>query len=450
MRRVAIAALTLVLAVLASTAARAEAAGTDGWTRISQGAVNLVAVPALARTADGSLHVAYVTDVGTGNSAQQATLTRAGSLGGTATIAAGWTDIDYRPRLLVAGGLLHAVLGGRQTGADTGRLYDTTSATGQTWSTPVTVGGTSASEAAATVLPDGRLLTAQAISSGLALRAGATASTLATPGHAANASLVMTGGALYVGYAVLDTAPGIYVRQIDPTTLAAIGPAMLAPGSATGGAIVFTAEPTPLVARPGGGVWTAYCLGYPTCHATAVWRVGSAAPLTLPSAADRPHVALSTTAGGRLWVTWNRTRTTLSAARSNTAATAFGAVRTLPLPYGAVYALAADGRLGPLDAVVNAGQGIFARRIEPGLSMKAKPRHWKHTRSATVKVKVTDAGSPVRHAKVKARGKGLTAHCTTHRKGTCTLHLRASKKGRVSLTATKKSYAAATGTLKRR
>jgi hypothetical protein len=450
MRRVwAIAALALALV---GTTAPAQAAGANGWTRVSQGAVGLVAVPGLARTGDGVLHVAYVTDVGTGNSAQQATLTRAGALGGTATIAASWTRIDDDPRLVVAGGLLHAVLGGQQTGTDTGRLYDTASATGLSWTPAVAVDDSDASAGtAAAVLPDGRLLTARAGSGGIALRAGATTSTLATPGHAANASLVVAGGAVYVAYTVLDTAPGIYVRQVDPTGLAAVGPALLAPGSAAGNAIVFTAESTPLVAQPDGSVWTAYCLGYPTCHATAVWRVGSATPLTLPSAADRPHVALSTTADGRLWVAWNRTRTTLSAARSNAAGTTFGAVRTVPLPYDAVYALAADGRLGPLDAVVNAGQGIFGRRIEPGLSLKAKPKHWKLTRPAKVKVKVTDAGAPVKHAKVKAKGKGVKARCTTHRKGTCTLHLRASaKKGKVVLTAKKHAYAAATGRLKRK
>jgi hypothetical protein len=445
----AIGALALALT---GTAAPAQAAGTDGWTRISQGAVNLVALPDLARTADGTLHVAYVTDVGAGNSARQVGLTRAGALGGTATIAAGWARLDDDPQLVAGGGLLHAVLGGRQTGADPGHLYDSTSADGLTWSDAVAVDDTDASSGtAAAVLPDGRLLTARAGAGGIALRAGATASTLATPGHAANASLVVAGSALYVAYAVLDTAPGIYVRQLDPVTLAAVGPAALAPGSATGDALVFTAEPTPLVARPDGSVWTAYCLGYPTCHATAVWRVGSPTPLTLPSAADQPHVALSTTAGGRLWVAWNRTRTTLSAARSDTAATRFGAIRTLRLPYDAVYALAGDGRLGPLDAVVNAGQGIFTRRVEPGLSMRAKPRHWKHTRPARVKVTVTDAGRPVRHAKVKAKATGLTARCTTHQKGTCTLRLHATaKKGKVTLTAKKKSYAAATGKLRRR
>jgi hypothetical protein len=450
MRRAwAIAALALALA---GTATPAQAVGANGWTRISQGAVGLVAVPGLARTGDGALHVAYVTDVGTGNSAQQATVTRAGSLGGTATIAAGWTRLDDDPRLVVAGGLLHAVLGGQRTGADTGHLYDTASATGLSWSPVVAADDSDASAGtAAAVLPDGRLLTARTGPGGLVLRAGATTSTLATPGHAANATLVVAGGAVYVAYAVLDTAPGIYVRRLDPTSLAAIGPATLAPGSATGSAIVFTAEPTPLVARPDGSVWTAYCLGYPACHATAVWRIGSPTPLTLPSAADQPHVALSTTADGRLWVAWNRTRTTLSATRSNAAGTTFGAVRTLPLPYDAVYALAADGRLGPLDVVVNAGQGIFSQRIEPGLSVRARPKHWRHTRSAKVKVKVTDAGAPVKHAKVKAKGKGVKARCTTHKKGTCTLHLRASaKKGKVVLTAKKKSYAAATGKLKRK
>lgn len=448
-RAYAIGALALALA---GTTAPAQGAGTNGWTRVSRGAVDLVSLPALARTADGSLHVAYVTDVGTGNSAQQATLGRAGSLAGTATIAAGWTTIDDDPRLVPAGGVLHAVLGGRQTAADVGHLYDATSGDGVTWSTAVAVddSATSAGTAAA-VLPDGRLLTARATSGGIALRAGATTSTLATPGHAANAGLVVAGGAVYVAYAVLDTAPGIYVRRLDATTLAPVGPATLAPGSSTGNAMVLTAESTPLVARPDGSVWTAYCVGYPTCHATAVWRVGRAAPLTLPSAADRPHVALSTTADGRLWVAWNRTGTTLSAARSNTAATRFGAVETVPLPYDAAYALAADGLLGPLDAVVNAGQGIFSRRIEPGLSVQARPKHWRHTRSAKVKVKVTDAGAPVKHAKVKAKGTGIKARCTTHKKGTCTLHLRASaKKGKVVLTATKKSYAAATGKLKRR
>lgn len=454
-RAIILPALALALAsASAAVAAPAQAAGSNGWTRISQGAVDIIAVPGLARTADGDLHVGYVTEVGTGHSAQQVTLGPTDAVGGTSTIAARWPALNYDPKLVVSGGLLHAVLGGQRTTADTGRLYASTSSTGATWSAPTAIDTDDRSEGTAAVaLPSGAILTARPGLSGIVLRAGATTATITPVSNAYDANLVVARGAVYLAYVLVDKVPGVYVQRIDPTTLKPIGAAARAPGSATGGSLVFTAagEPTPLVARADGSVWTAYCVGYPTCHATAVWRVGAAAPLSLPSSTQDPHVALSTTAGGRLWVAWNGSGSTLSAARSDTGATRFGAVRTVALPYDSVYALAADGTRGPLDAVVNAGQGIFAQRILPGLSVKAKPKHWKHARATAVKVTVTDAGAPVRHAKVKAKGKGVKARCTTHKLGRCTLHIKGSvKKGKVTLTAHKASYAVATKKLTRK
>ena len=64
------------------------------------------------------------------------------------------------------------------------------------------------------------------------------------------------------------------MQQVTPT----LGTKQLVPESSTGGKAIAPSQRTPIVARAGGGVYVAYCSGYPTCTRVLVWKVGSTTP----------------------------------------------------------------------------------------------------------------------------------------------------------------------------
>jgi hypothetical protein len=151
----------------------------------------------------------------------------------------------------------------------------------------------------------------------------------------------------------------------------------------------------------GDGVWIAYSsgsnefLGRP-----ALWRFGAPQPKLLSSKKGARFTSVAAAPGGRLWVFWAR-RDVLCATRSNSKVSRFGRVVSLKPPKGAstIFSLAGDGARGPLDllALVQKGgvPGNWHQRLLPGLTLTAK-----QGKGAKVVVKVTDAGDPVKGAKV--------------------------------------------------
>ncbi len=118
-------------------------------------------------------------------------------------------------------------------------------------------------------------------------------------------------------------------------------------------------------------------------------------------------IGISAGPSGRLWVFYRR-GSRLYATRSNTKATRFGEIVSVPTLSGApqLLNLVGEGSRGPLDLVAvfrNAsGSSLWHRRLLPGLSLSAKVSG--HTVTATV----TDAGAKVKGAKVKLAGKSST------------------------------------------
>jgi hypothetical protein len=140
---------------------------------------------------------------------------------------------------------------------------------------------------------------------------------------------------------------------------------------------------------------------------------------------------------GRIWVIWGDDNG-VAVTRSNKAVTRFEPIqRTRPDSAG-LLRLSGDGRLGPLDLLVDQipngnpipPSGTFYARVLPQLSAKAKVKKHKLT------VKVTDAGDAVAGAKVKAAGK----KATTNAKGTAVLKLSPKTKGKLAVTVTKTGY----------
>jgi hypothetical protein len=150
-------------------------------------------------------------------------------------------------------------------------------------------------------------------------------------------------------------------------------------------------------------------------------------------------VSVAAAPTGRLWLFWKK-QGTVFAARTNKAATKFGALRKIKVPGGAgatIFNIAGEASRGPLDllALVDPPSGPLAnyhQRILPGLTLKAS-----HKKNGQTAVKVTDAGQPVAGAKVKVKGDGTK---TTGKGGTVAFSL---AEGKHKVTATKKGYAAA-------
>lgn len=219
------------------------------------------------------------------------------------------------------------------------------------------------------------------------------------------------------------------MRQILPS----LGPARLAPKALARGSFVAPDHRTPLVAREGGGVYLAYCSGYPSCTQVLLWRIGGGARL-IARGPNIQDVNLTRGPDGRLWVIWqDGTRRQLYAARTNKPANRVGAVVTLGPPprTTSIWDVFGEGSLGPLDLLAHVTTGgslaTWHRQVLPGLSLSCTVRRKRVT--CTVK----DAGDPVAKATVKVGGKTGT----TGARGTASTTLRS---GLHRATATRRGY----------
>jgi hypothetical protein len=207
-----------------------------------------------------------------------------------------------------------------------------------------------------------------------------------------------------------------------------------------------TVTRTPIVARSGaGGFYVAYPVGYPSPTQVRLWRVGAASSTLIARAKGNPSVAIAADGAGRLWVAWSAGTfgsKRVLARRSNRAATVFGAPVSAGVAKGAssVAALDADATGAALDVLAlfgigtQSGGATFARRVLPGLTLRATPRKLP-ARAVTVTFTVTDAGDPVAGATVRAGGRSDV----TDAKGKATLTLG----GKATARATARGYTAA-------
>jgi hypothetical protein len=151
-------------------------------------------------------------------------------------------------------------------------------------------------------------------------------------------------------------ALGYWVDRILPSQSAPIE----APGSAaTAQQNNQPLEPVAITARPGGGVYMAYCTATSTqqCGHIDLWKVGSSSVKVVPGSHNSrsTRVALAADPQGRLSVIWyDATKNVIHAVRTNTSATAFGAIRTIkppPKTFG-FNSIQAQGSSGRLDVLI--------------------------------------------------------------------------------------------------
>jgi hypothetical protein len=188
-----------------------------------------------------------------------------------------------------------------------------------------------------------------------------------------------------------------------------------------------------MVVRPDGSVVMAYCVGYPTCSAVALWQLGTSTAHRVPGSKEARMITMDTGPSGRLWVAWS-TYDEVVATRSSTTGFSFGALRRASKPDRdlSIYRLQVEASRGEASLVANDGVGIYHRQLQPGLVLKARPKKWDGDRSKTVKFVVTDAGAPLAGVKVKGGGE----RCTTSSQGKCSLSFAPRRPGKIKVKAT--------------
>lgn len=428
--------------------------GPGKWTKVSTGTVAISFVPSLVRTGDGDLHLVYTRDVGGGHDKIGHTaLHPNGTIARQSTVLTGdpWPVMDNAPVVVSGTGDLRVVFGGDPNNAQPGMYTATSGSTGGTWASPNEIPGLESAAGsagtAATTLSDGTPIEAFPRNDTLTWHVGTSGVSVhtITGKSVSDASMVSDGSNAWLawhGNGPTKKTNGTFVKQILPTA----GKTLKAPGSSTGASSLSTGR-VALAARNGGGVYAAYCIGFPTCDAVRVWKVGTHQKPTVPHSRFATMISMSPSPSGRLWVAWADNIPRVRAVRTGKNGLAMGGVQTAGIPKGgAAHSLAIDGTAGRrADIVLNDGNGMWHTQVLPGLTLHASPSHWRHHTRQRVRFTVTDARTAIRGAKVKIG----SAHCTTSRHGTCTITFPASYgRGRHTAHATRSGYGPATARLK--
>ena len=433
------------LAVLIAACAAASSASAAPWKRVTTPDGASTDQVALARTADGVLHLAWSHPTGPNTEDLNHTvISRSGRIGATSPIQTGWTGFTNAALVVDPSGLRAFWGGFRSTdSADPQRETNTALSpdAGASWALQpgsVVPGGAQsyASNTAATVRPDGTTLQAFAGTLGTWVHSGLSP---ATPNHDYQAPLGpygydpdlatdAAGRTVMAWYSNATGHLGVHAQDVNPDGSPS-GTALTMPG--TGNMLVGMLGRTPLAARRGGGLYVAYPTGYPSMDAIRVWRIGaSSAPVVGRVKSGSPAVGIAAADGGRLWVLWTKGfgDPDVLARRSNRGATKWGAVVNAGHPRDAMqaYKLDASAVGGALDVLANFNIGTSStavtsyRRILPGLTLKASPARLRRGDPTDVRFTVLDAGDPVRGARVRAGGKSGT----TDSRGRVTLSLK--------------------------
>jgi hypothetical protein len=422
-----------LLAAAALTLALASTADAATWQQVTASGGSNIDEVSTARSADGVLHVLWKKDGDIAHTAIAAT----GKVGATSAVQSGWASTSDPAIISVPGGLRTFWGGIRTTDpAEINTDFNTAFSAdgGATWQlTPgsiIPLGAQAyASDAAATALPNGSTLQAYAGTLGTWVHSGLDPAapnhnfqTAGNYGYDPGLASAANGTAMLAWFSNAAAFEGVLAQGVaadgSPT-----GPQLRMPGSqvlAGGG----TLARTPVVAR-GDSFYVAYGLGYPTADQVRVWRVGAAKATLLDKTDGNTKMALAAGAEGRLWAVWTDGSfgtPHVLAARSNKDATVFGQPVDLGRAKGAsqVYSVDANAVGGGVDVLAlfgigtTSGGATFVTRARPGLTLKAK----KSDRGATFTV--TDAGDPVKGARVKLAGRSGK----TDKKGRVTLDAR--------------------------
>jgi hypothetical protein len=160
----------------------------------------------------------------------------------------------------------------------------------------------------------------------------------------------------------------------------------------------------------------------------AIYQVGASKFIFLKNQSDAAHVGITAAPEGRLWIYWDRDGKVF-ASRTNPEVTKFGAIVSYSTPRGdadSVYRLAGEGSLGSLDlfALMNPTDDLnwWTERLMPGLKLEVVGNDNVQP-SEKLKLKVTDAGDPVKGIDVYAVIANKKLAATSNASGTAKLKI---------------------------
>jgi hypothetical protein len=395
-----------------------------------------------ARTADGTLHVVYETNTAWGMSANgigAVSISPSGHVGAQVQALA-WGPQGGSPNgipglAVMPGGTLEATFGGSPGGGDDGPWGISSTDGGSTWSPPVNVGSGSMQFGDSHVNLENSngtpVLSAGCcgnivIQQGFGPGAPTYQLTNGADGAAGNVDSAVDAatGAVVDSWGSNDGSGGLWLQQVAPSQ----GAAEKAPIPTQYG----TGEPLIIAGRDTGpGVFAAYPADYgSTTHVRLLRYGGGSVAVGSVKGLHANVVGDATGPDGRIWVMWYGTIGTkgvIAVTRSNKAATRFEPIqqyRFADWPF--LFVLHGDGRLGPLDLLINGTappeplvNGIYYSRLLPELSSTVSVHETKSGKFK-LRVTVTDAGDAVSGAEVSASGQSKTTNASGKAKLTIT------------------------------
>jgi hypothetical protein len=437
--------LAIAAAAAVSTAAvfavSASAGPAGTWTQITHQHNGTVADVGLARAKDGTLHAFWA---GPNRNPLTAIFDTAispgGTVGGAKPVVSGWDTVHTPAAATAPDGSIHLVVSGQKVSSPADPNSGLNELVGPgSWQLAAHAFGNASISVASNanvrmaVLENGQLATVWTTAAKMLFQTGVDPATppqeITPPGDtigAAEIALDQASGDAIVSYHGVSSG-GDYMRRVLPS----LGPAQAIPQD--------RADPPPIAARAGGGVFTAYT---PDGASVRLLRFGGQPrAVPVPKGAQVGAAGVATGPDGRLWIYYGNAQTTW-VTRTSRSTSGLEPVQSLKSPPGAVqyFRLEGEGSAGPLDLFADvtvdggAKDGAYHTQVHPALSLHASAK------AGRVTVRVTDAGDPVAGAKVSGLPGGAK---TTDAKGAVTVAVR--KGSRLSLTAAKPGYVAAKG-----
>ena len=406
---------------------------------------------ALARTANGKLHMVWQTGPPTGEPTGIASISisAAGKIGPQVQALSDW-DPGIPGLIAQPNGSLEALFGAISPSPDNvSAVWGITSDDGgATWSAPANVKGGGPNESLAygsdvtavlagttpiLTLPQAGNLVVQR-----GLGAGSPSSQINDSDHGAvgGVSTAVDGatGEAVASWSSLNANADV-IQGVAPS----VGSPQIVPGPLKN-SVVLAGRDT------GAGVFAAYSTDYK--HVRLLRYGGGSVAVGSRAGLTTKVLGVATGIAGRIWVMWgDDSGGGIAVTRSNKAVTRFEAIQHFNPDSSTLWRLAGDGRLGPLDLIVHQTPNSKASplraeaqyaRILPLLTATFAKTPIKNKKGKTIAwklvVQVTDAGDPVPNATVKL---GKTKK-STNTAGKATFTVQGG--GKVSVTITAPTY----------
>src|SRR3954447_8484239 len=432
--------LAAVLPILLLLAACPAAPAAVKFTRVNAIPGGVDPDTAMARTPDGTLHLAYETTAqrnGTDGVAARS-ISAGGSLGQEVQALSGW-QAGLPGLVSLPGGQLEAVFGAISPNNVPSIWGISSSDGGANWTAPTDVRSgpneaqaygaqitakMSGSTPVLTVPQAGNLIIQQGLGPNTpTFQLNTTPAD--SPAVDVDSAVDAATGEVVASWQSLASPLGLFLQGAAPT----VGSPQPAPGQHHSALVIAGRDAGP-------GVFGSYSTD--NKHVRLLRYGGGTVAVGSRKGVAANVLGVATGLNGRMWALWGDD-SGLALTRSKKAVTKFEPIQHIKHVVASIYRLAGDGRLGPLDLFVDEipdaspiqPAGSFWARVLPVLSASLSVN-----KAHKLAVKVTDAGDDVSGATVAAAGK----KATTNGSGVATLTLPKSASGHVPVTISAAGY----------